>query len=32
VLAEANGIDDPLRVSPGTTLFIPPDPQSADSR
>jgi len=32
VLAEANGIDDPLRVSPGTTLLIPPDPQSADSR
>jgi nucleoid-associated protein YgaU len=32
VLAEANGIDDPLRVSPGTTLLIPPDPQSAGSR
>jgi nucleoid-associated protein YgaU len=32
VLAEANGIDDPLRVAPGTTLLIPPDPQSAGSR
>ena len=28
VLAEANGIDDPLRVAPGTTLLIPPDPQA----
>ncbi len=26
VLAEANGIDDPLRVAPGTTLLIPPAP------
>jgi nucleoid-associated protein YgaU len=32
VLAEANGIDDPLRVLPGTTLLIPPDPQSSPSR
>jgi nucleoid-associated protein YgaU len=32
VLAEANDIDDPLRVAPGTTLLIPPDPQSAGSR
>lgn len=28
VLAEANGIDDPLRVAPGTTLLIPPEPSS----
>jgi contractile injection system tube protein len=28
VLAEANGIDDPLRVAPGTALLIPP-PRSA---
>jgi nucleoid-associated protein YgaU len=27
VLAEANGIDDPLRVTPGMTLLIPPDAQ-----
>jgi hypothetical protein len=31
-LAEANGIDDPLRVSPGMTLLIPPDPQSGGAR
>jgi nucleoid-associated protein YgaU len=32
VLAEANGIDDPLRVAPGTTLLIPPAPRSVASR
>jgi hypothetical protein len=32
VLAEANGIDDPLRVNPGTALLIPPDPMSGDAR
>ena len=26
MLAEANGIDDPLRVAPGTALLIPPSP------
>jgi nucleoid-associated protein YgaU len=26
VLAEANGVDDPLRIAPGTALLIPPDP------
>jgi nucleoid-associated protein YgaU len=31
-LAEANGIDDPLRVTPGTTLLIPPDPHASRSR
>jgi hypothetical protein len=28
VLAEANGIDDPLRVPPGTALLIPPTPSA----
>jgi nucleoid-associated protein YgaU len=28
VLAEANGVDDPLRITPGTALLIPPDPHS----
>ena len=28
VLAEANGVDDPLRIAPGTALLIPPDPHS----
>ncbi len=27
VLAEANGVDEPLRITPGTALLIPPDPQ-----
>jgi nucleoid-associated protein YgaU len=31
VLAEANGIDDPLRVVPGTTLLIPPPPAAGAS-
>ncbi|HUZ69151.1 MAG TPA: hypothetical protein VMU65_05515 [Candidatus Saccharimonadales bacterium] len=31
VLAEANAIDDPLRVGPGTTLLIPPAPSSGTS-
>jgi len=31
-LAEANGIDDPLRVAPGTTLLIPPVPSPAATR
>jgi nucleoid-associated protein YgaU len=32
VLAEANGVDDPLRIAPGTTLLIPPDPHSGGSQ
>jgi nucleoid-associated protein YgaU len=32
VLAEANGVDDPLRIAPGTALLIPPDPQSGGTR
>jgi nucleoid-associated protein YgaU len=32
VLAEANGIDDPLRVAPGTALLIPPAATSSESR
>jgi nucleoid-associated protein YgaU len=32
VLAEANGVDDPLRIAPGTALLIPPDPHSGGSR
>jgi nucleoid-associated protein YgaU len=32
VLAEANGIDDPLRITLGTALVIPPDPQSGETR
>jgi nucleoid-associated protein YgaU len=32
VLAEANGIDDPLRVTPGTIVLIPPDSDLAGSR
>ncbi|MGA7989205.1 MAG: hypothetical protein WCB51_12490 [Candidatus Dormiibacterota bacterium] len=32
VLAEANQIDDPLRVAPGTTVLIPPDPQTSALR
>jgi nucleoid-associated protein YgaU len=32
VLAEANGIDDPLRVAPGTNLLIPPDPQAGEAQ
>jgi len=31
-LAEANGIDDPLRLSPGTTLLIPPSPLPGAAR
>jgi nucleoid-associated protein YgaU len=32
VLAEANNVDDPLRIAPGTALLIPPDPQSGSTR
>jgi nucleoid-associated protein YgaU len=32
VLAEANGIDDPLRVAPGTALLIPPAPAATERR
>jgi nucleoid-associated protein YgaU len=32
VLAEANGVDDPLRIAPGTALLIPPDPHSIGPR
>ena len=32
VLAEANGVDDPLRIAPGTALLIPPDPHSVGPR
>jgi nucleoid-associated protein YgaU len=32
VLAEANGVDDPLRIMPGTALLIPPDPHSSGPR
>jgi len=31
-LAEANGIDDPLRLTPGTSLLIPPSPHSGAAR
>lgn len=30
-LAEANGIDDPLRVAPGTTILVPPAPGRGDA-
>jgi nucleoid-associated protein YgaU len=32
VLAEVNGVDDPLRITPGTALLIPPDPHSGGAR
>jgi len=32
ILAEANGIDDPLKVAPGTALLIPPAPTAAERR
>jgi nucleoid-associated protein YgaU len=28
-LAETNGIDDPLRLRPGTTILIPPQTDAA---
>ena len=31
-LAEANGIDDPMRVRPGTELFVPPVAEATQAR